>query len=65
MNKVQCPICELPLPGSPREYPDFPFCSKRCRVIDLGRWLGEDYKVAGKPADSENRSTPARGANEE
>lgn len=22
-----------------------PFCSQRCRRIDLGRWLGEDYSV--------------------
>ena len=23
----------------------FPFCSERCRLIDLGRWLGEEYRV--------------------
>jgi endogenous inhibitor of DNA gyrase (YacG/DUF329 family) len=27
-----------------------PFCSDRCRLIDLGRWLGEEYAVAGEPA---------------
>jgi endogenous inhibitor of DNA gyrase (YacG/DUF329 family) len=27
-------------------WPQFPFCSKRCRLIDLGRWLGEDYRIA-------------------
>ena len=57
MNRVQCPICETAMPGSWIEYPDFPFCSKRCRVIDLGRWLGEDYKVASKEVASENRSS--------
>jgi endogenous inhibitor of DNA gyrase (YacG/DUF329 family) len=25
----------------PAEWPEFPFCSARCRLIDLGRWLGE------------------------
>ena len=58
MNRVQCPICDAPMPASPVEYPDFPFCSKRCRVIDLGRWLGEDYKVASKEKASEDRSSP-------
>lgn len=52
------------MPASPAEYPDFPFCSKRCRVIDLGRWLGEDYKVASREAVSEDRSSPSSG-NEE
>ena len=45
------------MPASPVEYPDFPFCSKRCRIIDLGRWLGEDYKVASREAPSEDRSS--------
>jgi endogenous inhibitor of DNA gyrase (YacG/DUF329 family) len=46
------------MPGDWSEYPDYPFCSKRCRTIDLGRWLGEDYRVAGKDAAAdEDRST--------
>jgi endogenous inhibitor of DNA gyrase (YacG/DUF329 family) len=28
-----------------------PFCSKRCQMADLGRWLAEDYRVPGPPAD--------------
>jgi endogenous inhibitor of DNA gyrase (YacG/DUF329 family) len=28
-----------------------PFCSDRCRMADLGRWLSGDYRVAGPPAD--------------
>jgi hypothetical protein len=28
----------------------FPFCSERCHLVDLGRWLGEDYRIAGPPA---------------
>jgi endogenous inhibitor of DNA gyrase (YacG/DUF329 family) len=35
----------------------WPFCSERCRLIDLGKWLGEDYRVpdpdAGPPEPSE------------
>jgi endogenous inhibitor of DNA gyrase (YacG/DUF329 family) len=27
----------------------FPFCSERCHLVDLGRWLGEEYRVPGEP----------------
>jgi endogenous inhibitor of DNA gyrase (YacG/DUF329 family) len=30
---------------SKAEWPEFPFCSARCRTIDLGRWLGEKYRL--------------------
>ena len=46
MSKVRCPICDAGMPGNWADYPDYPFCSRRCKTIDLGRWLGEDYKVA-------------------
>lgn len=26
----------------------FPFCSERCRLIDLGKWFGEEYRIAGR-----------------
>jgi uncharacterized protein len=45
------------MPADWSEYPHYPFCTKRCQLVDLGRWLGEDYKVSGKQTD-ENRSTP-------
>jgi endogenous inhibitor of DNA gyrase (YacG/DUF329 family) len=28
-----------------------PFCSERCKMADLGRWLSEDYRVPDEPAD--------------
>jgi endogenous inhibitor of DNA gyrase (YacG/DUF329 family) len=30
--------------------PAAPFCSERCRLVDLGRWLGEDYRIPAEPA---------------
>lgn len=58
---MTCIICQAPMPAAWTEYPEYPFCSKRCKLIDLGRWLNEDYKVAAPPdpGDDENRSTPA------
>jgi endogenous inhibitor of DNA gyrase (YacG/DUF329 family) len=46
MKKVRCPICEklMDIQG-PKEWPDWPFCGKRCRMADLGRWLGEKYRI--------------------
>jgi endogenous inhibitor of DNA gyrase (YacG/DUF329 family) len=47
MNRVRCPICDRWMPGpGPKEWPEWPFCSKRCKTIDLGRWLGESYRIA-------------------
>ncbi len=40
---VKCPICEKPVT---RDAPRFPFCSDRCRTIDLGKWLGGDYLIS-------------------
>jgi endogenous inhibitor of DNA gyrase (YacG/DUF329 family) len=37
----RCPIC-----GQPATASHLPFCSARCRDIDLGRWLKESYRVA-------------------
>jgi uncharacterized protein len=41
----RCPICRQPAVERYR-----PFCSKRCADIDLGRWLGERYRVPAEEA---------------
>jgi hypothetical protein len=43
---VRCPICKSPAPKR-AENPNHPFCSERCRLADLGKWLSEDYRIAG------------------
>ncbi|HLN30306.1 MAG TPA: DNA gyrase inhibitor YacG [Gemmataceae bacterium] len=56
MIKVSCPVCGKKLQGNDSARgPDHPFCSSRCKLIDLGRWLGEEYAFrpendAGDPA---------------
>jgi len=46
MFQARCPICEKSLSGpSAAEFPHLPFCSERCRWIDMGRWLGESYRI--------------------
>jgi endogenous inhibitor of DNA gyrase (YacG/DUF329 family) len=43
MSLIRCPICETHF--DPAKSPAMPFCSERCRKIDLGRWLREVYSV--------------------
>jgi len=46
MINVSCPICGARMQGqSLAEWPSFPFCSNRCKTIDLGRWLDESYTI--------------------
>lgn len=47
-----CPICEQPIQLEPTPPNTLPFCSKRCKLVDLSRWLSEDYRVASTPSDT-------------
>lgn len=42
---VNCPRCRQQTPWSATENPYRPFCSQRCREIDLGHWADESYRV--------------------
>lgn len=37
-----CPVCDRVVK---EDTPTFPFCSKRCRTIDLGKWLDGNYRI--------------------
>ena len=54
MIRGRCPICskayEIPALA---ELPSFPFCSERCRLIDLGRWIDGQYTIPGGPESAE------------
>ncbi|WP_027552239.1 DNA gyrase inhibitor YacG [Bradyrhizobium sp. Cp5.3] len=41
--KRKCPIC-----GKPAEHATRPFCSSRCRDVDLNRWLKGSYVIPGR-----------------
>ncbi len=51
-RKVRCPQCGGDALWSP-ENPWRPFCSERCKLIDLGCWASESYRVAGQQSDDE------------
>jgi len=44
---MRCPICKRPVDDKQmgQRGSFYPFCSERCRLIDLGRWLGEKYQI--------------------
>jgi uncharacterized protein len=53
----KCPTCGKP--AAPRaSNRAYPFCSPRCRLIDLGKWLGEEYRIPG-PRAGDGAEAPA------
>jgi endogenous inhibitor of DNA gyrase (YacG/DUF329 family) len=56
----RCPICNKA--AAPRaKNPTFPFCSARCKQVDLGKWLNEEYRVPGAAADTSDEAPPGDG----
>jgi endogenous inhibitor of DNA gyrase (YacG/DUF329 family) len=43
---TQCPTCQRPVAWTP-ESPWRPFCSERCKLIDLGAWVSEQHAIPG------------------
>ncbi len=56
---VKCPTCQRPVAWSP-ESPYRPFCSDRCRLIDLGAWLTEQHKIPDE-ADTDDDAMQSAG----
>lgn len=53
MNKqIKCPTCNKLLKWD-KDNPSRPFCSERCKLIDLGEWASESHRIAGEPANLE------------
>jgi endogenous inhibitor of DNA gyrase (YacG/DUF329 family) len=48
MMKLTCPICSKSLQIERMDdLPSFPFCSDRCKLVDLGRWIDGAYAIPG------------------
>jgi endogenous inhibitor of DNA gyrase (YacG/DUF329 family) len=56
---MQCPTCKREF--QPADSPAMPFCSERCRLIDLGRWLDEGFALPAVP-DPEADEPPENAA---
>ena len=46
---LRCPICKKKVAST---NPDFPFCSDRCRQIDLGKWASGAYVISSPVQDT-------------
>ncbi len=55
---VTCPQCGKEVVWS-EESPYRPFCSERCKLIDLGKWAEEDYRVPGDEPPLDQGGTPS------
>jgi len=49
--KRRCPEC-----GRPSDRQAFPFCSPRCKSIDLNRWLSGSYVIPGPPEEESSEN---------
>lgn len=56
--KHRCPICKTETDSEVHK--DFPFCSERCRMLDLGNWASEKYVVSEPIFDEENAAEGKR-----
>ena len=58
-NTLTCPICHRKVPF---DDPNMPFCSDRCRTVDLANWATEKYVISGtdQSAELEDIEPPSR-----
>lgn len=55
----KCPVCGKSMDGPITNWPKFPFCSDRCKQIDLGRWLdGRNNLPVLEPEDDAEQDEP-------
>ena len=68
IRRFVCPMCKRPIDLSPEGAAGlprfFPFCSERCRLIDLGAWLDADYRIPAKP-DEESEEAMGEGPSDD
>ena len=60
----RCPGCRRAVAAAPAN-PHFPFCSDRCRTLDLGRWLDGSYAVPVARPDEDDDGDASPGTSGE
>jgi hypothetical protein len=56
--KLICPICKNTTTWE--ENPWRPFCSERCKLIDLGKWVSEEYRIEEKQENGKEHGAEGR-----
>jgi endogenous inhibitor of DNA gyrase (YacG/DUF329 family) len=52
--RIECPICKKVLVDAPDDFGPRPFCSTPCKMIDLGNWLSETYRIPVSARDDDS-----------
>lgn len=52
--QIVCPVCKKKTTWE--ENPWRPFCSERCKLIDLGKWASEGYKIPGEEKEEDEKT---------
>jgi uncharacterized protein len=60
--KLKCPICKKPVTIKDTE---FPFCSDRCRLIDLGKWASGGYVISSPVQEGDSVEDFSRDSDED
>jgi endogenous inhibitor of DNA gyrase (YacG/DUF329 family) len=56
VSTVTCPHCRLAARWS-EDNPYRPFCSRRCKLVDLGDWIEERHGIPGEPGEADIGNT--------
>ena len=56
---MTCPNCSKPVEW--QDNPHRPFCSEHCKLVDLGRWVNDEYSVPGDPVPIHEQADSAIG----
>jgi endogenous inhibitor of DNA gyrase (YacG/DUF329 family) len=58
-KKIRCPSCKGPVAARVDNNPDFPFCSPRCKAVDLAKWFTGAYAVPGPSLSADGEESTA------
>ena len=58
--RIECPICKRVLVDAPDDFGPRPFCSTPCKMIDLGNWLSEAYRIPVSESEDGAREDDGR-----
>lgn len=51
---MKCPTCDKE--ATWQDNPYRPFCSERCKLVDLGKWVNDEYRVPGREVSPESHT---------
>ena len=59
----RCPLCKGTAVKDGNKF--WPLCSERCHLVDLGKWLGEEYRVPGEPDPNAVAESPTESGSDD